>query len=58
MEKKSCYVKDGPFGESLFAKKDFARGDIISYYNGLWLKEEDVTWGKIKSWKNMTSNEM
>ena len=51
LEQKSYYLRVGDFGDSLFAKKDFVKGDLISYYNGIWYKKDTV------NWDNMTVDE-
>ena len=51
LEQKTYYLREGDFGDSLFAKKDFVKGDLISYYNGIWYKKDNV------NWDNMTDDE-
>ena len=51
MERKNYYIIEGLFGDSLFAKKDISKGDLISYYSGFWYRRDDIIW------ENMTDSE-
>ena len=51
MERKNWYVREGPFGDSLFAKRDFSKGELIGYYTGFWYVENEI------NWSNMTDSE-
>ena len=51
LQRKNIYIKTGPFGDSLFAKRDFSNGDLITYYSGFWYETEEV------NWENMTESE-
>ena len=51
LQRKNIYIKTGPFGDSLFAKRDFSNGDLIAYYSGFWYETEEV------NWENMTESE-
>ena len=34
-ELKNVYIQTGPFGDGVFAKKNFSEGDLVMYYSGL-----------------------
>ena len=34
-EIKNVYIQTGPFGDGVFAKRNFSQGDLIMYYSGL-----------------------
>ena len=50
-DRKSAFAKEGPFGDAMFARRDFKKGDIILYYAGLLYDNKDINWG------NMTTDE-
>ena len=41
---KNAFVKPGPFGDSMFARRDFKSGDIILYYSGLTFDNAEINW--------------
>ena len=51
LEIKNLYIKTGPFGDTLFAKRDMSRGDLVAYLNGFWYEKDEI------NWSNMTISE-
>ena len=51
LQRKNIYIKTGPFGDSLFAKRDISRGDLVAYLNGFWYEKDEI------NWSNMTISE-
>ena len=51
LERKNLYIKTGPFGDTLFAKRDISRGDLVAYLNGFWYEKDEI------NWSNMTISE-
>ena len=51
-DRKNAFVKPGPFGDSMFARKDFKAGDIILYYSGNIYENNKI------NWRNKTTDEM
>ena len=51
LERKNLYIKTGPFGDTLFARRDISRGDVVAYLNGFWYEKDEI------NWSNMTISE-
>ena len=41
---KNAFAKPGPFGDSMFARRDFQAGDIILYYSGNIYENNKINW--------------
>ena len=43
-DRKNAFVKTGPFGDSMFARRYFKAGDIILYYSGIIFDNAEINW--------------
>ena len=42
LDRRNIYIKEGPWGDGVFAKRDFVSGEIIAYYSGLLWEPQDL----------------
>ena len=42
LDRRNIFIKSGPFGEGVFAKRNFVSGDIVAYYSGLLWPPTDL----------------
>ena len=42
LDRKNIFIKEGPWGDGVFAKRDFLSGEIIAYYSGLLWSPQDL----------------
>ena len=54
-EKSNVYVRTGEFGDGMFAKKNFSKGDLVMYYTGII---HNKTEGPYFNIKNTTMEDM
>ena len=44
-DRKNAIIKKGSFGDTVFARRDLKKGDIIMYYSGMLYENKDINWG-------------
>ena len=42
LDRRNIFIRPGPWGDGIFAKRHFVPGDIISYYSGLLWSHQDL----------------
>ena len=42
LDRRNMYIKEGPWGDGVFAKRNFVSGEIIAYYSGLLWSRKDL----------------
>ena len=42
LERRNIYIREGPWGDSVFAKRDFVSDEIVAYYSGLLWSPQDL----------------
>ena len=44
-DRRNAFTKAGPFGDSMFARRDLKAGEIILYYSGIIYSNAEINWG-------------
>ena len=42
LDRRNIFIKPGPWGDGVFAKRNFVAGEIIAYYSGLLWSPQDL----------------